>query len=153
MRYLLVDRIVELRPFGHATGVKCIALSEDAFEHHFPGQPVYPGALLIETLAQLGGALLELSLRDELSYCPRCVVSAVKAKFHKFVKPGDRLDLRADLVKRHDDSALVRAHGARDGERVCEAELLYILLRIDDPRLEAARRDYLEIITRETRIL
>jgi 3-hydroxyacyl-[acyl-carrier-protein] dehydratase len=153
VRYFLVDRIEELRPFGHAVGIKCISLAEDCFEHHFPGQPVYPGSLLIEAMAQLGGALLELSLRNELDYCPRCAMTTVKAKFRDFVRPGDTLRLRAELVSRREGSALVRASAHRDERKVCEAELLYVVLRIDDPVLEASRRQFLEIITRGTTIL
>ena len=59
MRYLLLDRITALDPPERATGIKCCALSEDYLEHHFPGHPVMPGALMIEALAQLGGVELE----------------------------------------------------------------------------------------------
>jgi 3-hydroxyacyl-[acyl-carrier-protein] dehydratase len=148
MRYFLIDRIEELSPFRYAIGKKAVALSEDCFEQHFPGQPVYPGALLIEGMAQLGGALLELSLRDAADHCPRCVMSTVKAKFRDFVHPGDVLTFRAEIVSRHEESALVRVSGEREGKRVCQAEVLYVLLRIDDERLEASRRDFLSTITR-----
>lgn len=153
MRFYLVDRIEELKKLEYAEGLKCISLADDAFEHHFPGQPVYPGALLIESLAQLGGALLEISLRDQLEYCPRCVLSKVEAKFRDFARPGDALRLRADIVSRHSDSALVRARALRGEARVCEAELMYVFLRIDDERLERSRRDYLDVLTRGTRFV
>jgi len=153
VRYFLVDRIDELKRFNYALGTKCISLSEECFDEHFPGQPVYPGSLLIETMAQLGGALLELSLRDVLDYCPRCVLSSVKAKFRDFVRPGDTLALRAEVVSRHEESALVRATGLRGAERVCEAELLYVFMRIGDARLEASRNDFLDVLTRATRFV
>ena len=153
MRFFLIDSITRLRPFTSAEGVKCISLAEDCFEHHFPGQPVYPGALLIESMAQLGGALLELSLRDERGHCPRCVMSTVKAKFRDFVRPGDALSLRAELRSRHDDSAMVRVEGRRGEDRVCEAEILYVLVVIDDPRLEASRNALLDDLTRGTRLV
>ncbi len=149
----MVDRIDALKRHAWAEGIKCISLSEDAFEHHFPGQPVYPGALLVESLAQLGGALLEISLRDVLAYCPRCVLSSVKAKFRDFARPGDALRLRADIVSSHDDSALVRAAASRAEERVCEAEMIFVFLRVEDPRLETSRREYLELLTRLTRFV
>ena len=153
MRYFLVDRIDELKRFSYALGTKCISLSEECFDQHFPGQPVYPGSLLIETMAQLGGALLELSLREVLDHCPRCVLSSVKAKFRDFVRPGDTLALRAEVVSRHEDSALVRATGTRGADRVCEAELLYVLMQIGDARLEASRKDFLDVLTRATRFV
>jgi 3-hydroxymyristoyl/3-hydroxydecanoyl-(acyl carrier protein) dehydratase len=149
VRYLLVDRIEELKKHGYAVGVKCISLADDVFEHHFPGQPVYPGALLIEAMAQLGGALLELSLRDDRPRAPRCVLTAVKAKFRDFAKPGDRLSLRAEVVSCHEDAALVRAATTCGDRRVAEAELTYVLLDVDDPKLDASRRELLELLTRE----
>ena len=153
MRYFLVDRIDELKRFSYALGTKCVSLSEECFDEHFPGQPVYPGSLLIETMAQLGGALLELSLREVLDHCPRCVLSSVKAKFRDFVRPGDTLALRAEVVSRHEESALVRATGVRGAARVCEAELLYVFMRIGDARLEASRNDFLDVLTRATRFV
>jgi 3-hydroxymyristoyl/3-hydroxydecanoyl-(acyl carrier protein) dehydratase len=48
MRYLLLDRISELAPPERARGIKCVALSDDIFEHHFPGHPILPGALIVE---------------------------------------------------------------------------------------------------------
>jgi 3-hydroxyacyl-[acyl-carrier-protein] dehydratase len=151
MRYLLIDRIDEIKKFQYAIGTKCISLSDDCFEHHFPGQPIFPGALLIESMAQLGGALLEISLRDILPHCPRCVLTKVTAKFRDFVKPGDTLLLKADVVSRHEDSALLQVVVSCGDKRVAEAEILYMLLAVDDPRLEASRRDFLEVLTRSTR--
>jgi 3-hydroxyacyl-[acyl-carrier-protein] dehydratase len=153
LRYFLIDRIDELKKFEYALGTKCVSLAEDCFEHHFPGQPVYPGALLIEAMAQLGGALLELSLRDENGHCPRCVMSTVKAKFRDFARPGDTLALRAEVRSRHEDSAMVHVDGRRGEDRVCEAELLFVLLVIDDPRLEASRNALLDDLTRGTRLV
>lgn len=153
MRFYLVDRIEELRKFEYAVGTKCVSLADDAFEHHFPGQPVYPGSLQVEAMAQLGGAFLELSLRDELDHTPRCVMATVKAKFREFVRPGDRLVLRAEMASRHDKSALVKVTAHCDERLVSQAEVMYVFLKIEDPRLEASRTDYLDLLTRGTRLI
>jgi 3-hydroxymyristoyl/3-hydroxydecanoyl-(acyl carrier protein) dehydratase len=151
MRFELVDRIDELQKGAYAIGTKCISLSDDVFEHHFPGQPVFPGSLLIESMAQFGGALLELSLRERLAFCPRCVLSMVKAKFREMVLPGDTLKLRADVLSVHEEAAQVRCScSCEDGLR-CEAELTYVILRIDDPTLQASRDQFLDVITRRTK--
>ena len=63
MRYVLLDRITALEPPERARGVKCVSLSDDVFADHFPGHPVMPGALVIESLAQLGGVLCEATMR------------------------------------------------------------------------------------------
>jgi 3-hydroxyacyl-[acyl-carrier-protein] dehydratase len=153
VRFFLVDRIEELKPFAHAEAVKCISLADDCFEHHFPGQPVYPGALLIEAMAQLGGALIEISLRKDDANLPRCVFSKVEAKFRDFAHPGDRLRLRAEVVSHHSDSARVRVIAFRDDQRIAEADIIYLLIQVDDPALEASRRQYLAILTRNTRFV
>jgi 3-hydroxymyristoyl/3-hydroxydecanoyl-(acyl carrier protein) dehydratase len=149
----LVDRIDEIKKFDYARGTKCISLADDVFEHHFPGRPVFPGALLTEALAQLGGALLELSLRDELPYTPRCVLSKVESRFREFALPGDALRLEVNITSRHTDSAMVKGVALRGEQRICESSLLFIFLRVDDPLLERSRREYLEILTRNARIV
>jgi 3-hydroxymyristoyl/3-hydroxydecanoyl-(acyl carrier protein) dehydratase len=149
----MIDRIEELKKLDYAVGIKCISLSDDVFEHHFPGQPVYPGALLTESMAQLGGALLEISLRDQMDYCPRCVLSKVTAKFRDFAKPGDRLEMRAEILSRREESAKVKTSCKQDDKLVCEAEMLFVFLEVDDAKLEASRQEYLELITRNTRFV
>jgi len=153
MRFELVDRIDELQKGAYAKGVKCISLTEDVFEHHFPGHPVYPGTLLIESMAQLGGALLELSLRETLAFCPRCVLSMVKAKFREMVRPGDTLHMHAEILSVHDRAAQVRCVGSCSDTIRCEAELTYVILEIDDAPLQASREAFLNVITRSTRYI
>src|SRR5262249_59979783 len=63
MRYVLLDRITALEPPERARGVKCVTLADDVFADHFPGHPVMPGALTLESLAQLGGVLCEATMR------------------------------------------------------------------------------------------
>jgi 3-hydroxymyristoyl/3-hydroxydecanoyl-(acyl carrier protein) dehydratase len=146
-----MDSITRLKRFAYAEGFKCISLADDCFEHHFPGQPVYPGSLLIESMAQLGGSLMELSLQKDGEATPRCVLSKVEAKFRDFAHPGDRLLVRAEVVSHHADSARIRAIALRDERVLTEAEMIYIILRVEDAALEASRRQYLSILTRGTR--
>lgn len=151
MRFELVDRIEEMKLGCYAKGVKCISLSDDVFEHHFPSHPVYPGSMLIESMAQLGGALLELSLKDRLSFYPRCVLSMVKSKFREMVRPGDTLSMQADVLSIHEQAAQVRCVGHVESTVVCEAELTYVILQIEDARLQASREAFIDVITRKTR--
>ncbi len=107
MRYLHVDRITELAP-DRARGVKCVSLADDAFADHFAGWPIYPGALVLEAMAQLAGAML-----DDAS--------------------GDQLALEADVEQRVEDGVRVRVSAAVGSERVAEAVLSYVTAR-DVPR-------------------
>src|SRR5690242_14128610 len=96
MRYVLLDRITELSPPSLALAVKCVSLSDDLFADHFPGLPVMPGALVLESMAQLGGALLEASMRAIGRPDLYSVLSIVeKAKFRRMVRPGDKIELEA----------------------------------------------------------
>jgi 3-hydroxyacyl-[acyl-carrier-protein] dehydratase len=124
MRYLLIDRVRRLEPHRHITAVKCVALSEDIYSDHFPGFPVMPGAMLIESLAQAGTALLEVS--SKLSK-KALLVMVDQAKFRAFVHPGDQLVITMDV--RSSDESVVQMDGAIrvDGQLVTDARLTFAL--------------------------
>lgn len=147
MRYVLLDRITELSvKESRARGVKCVSLSEDVFADHFPGLPVMPGALLLESLAQLGGALLEASVRDLGRGDLYAVLSIVeRAKFRRAVRPGDRVELEASAQNVREEGGRVEARARVEGALVCEATLTFTLVPIKDPRVVAQRRELLDI--------
>ena len=96
MRFHLIDRIDEIKYGEYITAVKCVSLADDVFNEHFPGYPVFPGTLIIEGLAQLGGSFFELMMDKERLPVKSCVLSIVnKMKFRKPVQPGDKLYFRA----------------------------------------------------------
>lgn len=87
---LLVDKIIELEPNVKALGIKNITLNEPYFQGHFPGNPIMPGVLIVEALAQVGGILASRSgAKGKTVY----FLSIDKAKFRKPVVPGDQLIL------------------------------------------------------------
>lgn len=148
MRYLLLDRISELKPPERARGIKCVALSDDVFEHHFPGHPLLPGALIVETLAQLGGVLLEAAQRLKDRHNLHALLVAIdRAKFRHRVRPGDRLDLLAETLHLSEDGGRIRGEARLFGEdRLCaEAELTFAFARVENPLLLARRREYLNL--------
>ena len=112
MRYLLIDRIEYLEVNKSIRALKSVALSEDVFHDHFFGYPVMPGALLIESLAQAGTALLEYSADFKKK---ALLVMVGEAKFRKMVRPGDQLSVNGTLLSVSERSAQM------DGEiRVAE---------------------------------
>ena len=98
--FLLVDRIVEMEPGQRVVGIKNVTINEPFFAGHFPGNPVMPGVLILEAMAQATGLLafktVERGARRESLYF---LVGIDKARFRRPVGPGDQLILKASLVR------------------------------------------------------
>jgi 3-hydroxyacyl-[acyl-carrier-protein] dehydratase len=144
MRYLLIDRITALEPPELARAVKCVSLSDDVFAHHFPGHPVMPGALIVEALAQLGGVLLEATVRQQGQSEERHALLTIieRAKFRRLVRPGDRLHLEARVVRASEDGGQIRGMVRLDEDAlVAEADLTYALAVVRNPSVVARRRE------------
>jgi len=95
--FLLVDRILEIDPGTKATGIKNVTINEEFFRGHFPGQPIMPGVLIIEALAQVAGVLAFHSGATPGKSV--FFMSIEKAKFRRPVVPGDRLKLEATILQ------------------------------------------------------
>lgn len=102
MRYLLIDRIDYLKVDDQLHAVKSVALSEDIFFEHFFGNPVFPGALLIESIAQAGTALLEFSTDFKKK---ALLVMVDQTKFRTLVRPGDQLSIVVKVLSANSGSA------------------------------------------------
>ena len=143
---MLLDRITRLAPPTVAEGVKCVSLSDDIFEDHFPGYPIMPGALLIEAMAQLGGALIEACMRERgRSDLHALLVMADRAKFRKVVRPGDKVLLTSNVIRVSEDGGRVASVAHVDGDLVAEAELTFAFATVTHPALIARRRDVLNV--------
>src|SRR6476660_809468 len=97
MRHFWLDRIIQLEPGARATGLKAVALAEDHFDAHFPGNPVLPGVCLLEGLAQTAGVLIHESVDRRLL---AIMVSLDRARFPAFDRPGDQVRLEAEIESR-----------------------------------------------------
>ena len=100
--FLLVDRIIEMELGKRVVGLKNVTSNEFFFEGHFPGNPIMPGALIIEAMAQVGGILARLSvsgLLEKRSNDSIYFVSMDNVKFRKPVVPGDQLRLEAQALR------------------------------------------------------
>ena len=144
MRYVLLDRIDLLEP-PRATGIKCVSLSDDVFGEHFPGYPIYPGALVLESMAQLAGVLLEQCMRDQRGDDGLHAVLSMadRVRFRAQVRPGDRLLLEATVRTVSEDGGQCDVAVTSEGERVAEARLGFAFAVITDPRLLQTRADVL----------
>jgi 3-hydroxyacyl-[acyl-carrier-protein] dehydratase len=144
MRYVLLDRITRLAPPELAEGVKCVSLADDVFADHFPGHPIMPGALIIEALAQLGGVLLEASMRERGRHDLHALLVTVdKAKLRQQVRPGDKMLLECRGVLVNEDGGMVRGSARVDGKLVAEAELAFAFAHVSHPKLLERRREVL----------
>jgi len=95
--FLMVDRILEINPGIKATGTKNVTINEEFFRGHFPGQPIMPGVLIIEALAQVAGVLAFHSGATPGKSV--FFMSIEKAKFRRPVVPGDQLRLEATILQ------------------------------------------------------
>jgi UDP-3-O-[3-hydroxymyristoyl] N-acetylglucosamine deacetylase/3-hydroxyacyl-[acyl-carrier-protein] dehydratase len=121
--FLLIDRVLEVEPGKRARGLKNVTINEPFFRGHFPGHPIMPGVLIVESMAQLGGVLL-LSMIEQPETKLVYFSSIDKARFRKPVLPGDQLVIDLKLVRFRRNTCKMEAFATVDGERVAEAEML-----------------------------
>ena len=123
--FALVDRILDYEPGQWAIGRKCVSRNEEFFCGHFPGQPVMPGVLILEALAQTG-AVAALSLPENKGKL--ALFGGIKnARFRKQVTPGDVLTLHCELVEQHGPVGVGKASAWVDGKCAATAELTFVL--------------------------
>ena len=123
--FLLVDRIVECEPGKSAKGIKCVSMNEPFFPGHFPGQPIMPGVLILEALAQTG-AVAALSLPENRGKL--AVFGGVKnCRFKKPVTPGDVLELSCELVEQRGPIGYGKAVARVGGKIAAQAELTFVI--------------------------
>ncbi len=154
MRFHLIDRIEEISYGKYITAVKCITLADDVFNEHFPGYPVFPGSLVLEGLAQLGGSFFELMMKHLNLSGKRSILSIVKQfKFRRPALPGDRLLYRADMVTMHEEYGVVKVKAKIDGEVCAEGELTFTFMDIPDETLHQSRLELYKICMKNTKIV
>lgn len=123
---LLVDRVEEVEPGKRVVGYKNVTINEHFFQGHYPGNPVMPGVLIIEALAQLGGTAM-LSMDEYKGKTP--LFAGIKsAKFRKPVVPGDVLKLEVEIVKIKGPAIVGKGIATVDGKKAAEGELMFMVV-------------------------
>ena len=120
--FVMVDRIIDIRGDDSGIGIKNVTMNEPQFLGHFPGNPVMPGVLLIEGMAQTAAVLV---LRRLAPQDPRAMflLTIDKAKFRKPAMPGDRIEYHLTKLRSRRGMWWYRAEAKVDGALICEAEV------------------------------
>jgi 3-hydroxyacyl-[acyl-carrier-protein] dehydratase len=122
--FLLIDRVLELKRKESIVAIKNVTINEPFFNGHFPGLPIMPGVLIVEAIAQAGGALLLTEVEDRTDKI-MVFTGIERAKFRRPVSPGDQLRIELKVIGWRAIPRMIAAkmHGAAyvDGKRVAEA--------------------------------
>lgn len=147
MRYLLVDRIVEVKAREKIRGVKNITMSEDFLEYHFPRNPVMPGMLLLEALVQLTG-WLEAASSDFRNWF---LLSKVRStRFYGFSLPGDQVELAVELSPQsRPDNRIYTGTAMVDGKKKASAEFEGEIIPFEGIEDIDSQRRFFSLLTRD----
>lgn len=121
--FLLVDAIEEMERWKRIVGIKNVTINEAFFQGHFPGQPIMPGVLIIESMAQTGGLLLLQEVPDrekKLVY----FVAIDNARFRRPVVPGDQLKIEVKVIAWRGDFCKIQGQATVNGDLAAEATLM-----------------------------
>jgi 3-hydroxyacyl-[acyl-carrier-protein] dehydratase len=121
--FLMVDRIIGIRGDDFAIGIKNVTINEPLFQGHFPGNPVFPGVLLIEGMAQTAGVICMHVLGMQAEGSAVYFLTVDKAKFRKRVLPGDTIEYHVTKTARRKNMWWYRGEAKVAGQIVAEAEV------------------------------
>lgn len=123
--FILVDKVIEYKEYDHLVALKNVTVNEPFFTGHFPGNPIMPGVLMLEALAQSGAILSNLSRTASEGHEFLYFFAGIdKVKFKQVVKPGDQLRLEVKLIGHKRDFWRMQGEARVEDKLVCSAELL-----------------------------
>lgn len=125
--FLFVDKVLEMECNSQIVAVKRFDQEEDFFRGHFPGNPIVPGVIMVEALAQAGGILAYASYREEIGSLDEFDVYLMgldNVRFRKPVGPGDEVELHVEIVRKRSSVLKLRGEATVRGHIVAEADIL-----------------------------
>ncbi len=123
MRFILVDRIIELEPGKRIMAIKVLPAEEELFKDHFPGFPIVPGVLLTEMMAQAAGRCLDA----DKTHPGRAMLGKINgASFRDWVRPDQEIILHATITQNRPTYAMADCFAEVAGKKVCSAELFFV---------------------------
>ena len=129
--FLLVDRAEDYRPHQSIIGIKCVTINEPFFQGHFPNNPVMPGVLIVEAIAQTGAVLMSKSLNADVTGKTIFFMSLDNCRFRQPVRPGDMLRMHVEVLRARSDVFKFKGR-ALVGEKVA-AEAEFAAMVVDIP--------------------
>lgn len=120
--FLLVDRITECVPGKYVKGYKNITMNEALFQGHFPGNPIFPGVLMVEALAQISAGMVMTMPQYAGKLALFAGIDGVR--FKRVVRPGDKLEFTSEILKLKGPIVKTKCTAMVDGELAVEAELM-----------------------------
>jgi beta-hydroxyacyl-ACP dehydratase FabZ len=127
--FLLVDAIEEMEPKKRIVGIKNVTINEYFFQGHFPGKPVMPGVLIIESMAQIGGLLLLQEVEDR-DHKVMYMAAIDGARFRRPVVPGDQLRVEVNVITFRGPFCKVQGQARVNGELAAEATLMCAMVDV-----------------------
>lgn len=121
--FLLIDRVKEVIPGERIIAIKNMTINEPFLQGHFPGNPVMPGVLIVEAMAQAGGVLAFTSMEEDLQGAPVYFMGINKVKFRKPVLPGDQLVIDVSYLKKSKWAVKFAGIVTVEESKAAEAEL------------------------------
>ena len=128
--FLLIDKVVDVVGDESATGIKCVSVSEPFFQGHFPGQPIMPGVLIVEAMAQTAGAIVVDNLPDGEGQPGVYFMTIENARFRRPVVPGDTLYLHVKKVRQRGKVWKFSSEAMVEGQLAAEASFTAMI--VDD---------------------
>lgn len=125
--FLLVDKILEMEEGKRIVGIKNVSINEPFFQGHFPDSPIMPAVLLLEAMAQTGGALVLNSEREKAKMRNVLFLGIDKARFRKPVFPGDQVRFELEALQRKKSVWKFKGEAFVEGTLVAEAELMAMI--------------------------
>jgi 3-hydroxyacyl-[acyl-carrier-protein] dehydratase len=153
MRFHLIDRIVEVCPGRSLRAIKNLTLGEEYLADHFPGFPVMPGVLMLQTLVEAGAWLLRLT--DDFSHSVVALREVRNIKYGAFMEPGKQMQVAVELSERQNGLASFKGKGECEGQSTVSARLTlaFYNLRDRDPALKAADEKILRQLREQGNLL
>src|SRR6478736_1507078 len=130
MRFVLIDRIIDLKPGQSLVAIKNLSLAEEYLADHCPGFPVMPGVLMLEALTQAGAWLI----RDTEDFAHSIIVlkHAKTIKYGSFVEPGRQLELKVEMVSNDGSDASFKGVGMIDGQEMVKGRIVLTRYNLRD---------------------